>query len=66
MRDILKTCPPELVSRYENTAEKALDGSRVAAIKIKCLECCGWDYTLVRRCGIDSCGLWEFRPWRED
>lgn len=43
--------------------------SRGAAIRAKCIDCCGGNQAEVRRCGDVKCALWGFRmgtdPFRE-
>lgn len=58
----LETCPEAKRARFRNGAEKAARGSRANAIKLKCLDCCCWNYAEVRRCEIRGCPLWPFRP----
>lgn len=61
---------PELVGneirlKYPAMGEKAdYDGSREAAIRLKCLDCCGSD-TEVGRCRVYTCGLWTVRPYQD-
>jgi len=46
-----------LVDRIEN-------GSKVSAIKMKCLECCCFVKSEVRDCEIKTCPLWSIRPYQ--
>lgn len=59
--DLLSTCPHDQRSRYEKMAARAESGSRAAAMKLKCLECCAWSQAEVGRCQIRSCSLWRYR-----
>lgn len=63
-RDPLSTCPEHLRARYRRAAEASRRGSRVAAIKLKCLDCVCWNSAEVRRCEIRDCALWPFRPYQ--
>ena len=48
--------------KYRVMFEKAATGrSRRAAIRLQCLECCGWQSAEVRRCHIKDCPLWPYR-----
>lgn len=35
--------------------------SLLRVIREKCLDCCGYQHSEVRRCHITDCPLWEFR-----
>lgn len=54
----LHYCPKEMVSRYERTAGLAREGSAFQAVKLKCLDCMGWDYPETKRCNTPQCALW--------
>ncbi len=43
--------------RYEKTAALAHQ-QPMKAIKLKCLDCCGWEYEEAKRCEIRTCPLW--------
>ncbi len=36
----------------------AREGSPLKAVKLKCLDCCGWDYPETKRCETHACALW--------
>ena len=61
--DILETCPEDRRDRYKKMVVRAegSPGSKKAAIRLKCLECCNWSESEVAKCHIKSCALWEFR-----
>ena len=48
--------------RCQRVMRQAWAGNRPAAVKAKCLECCGFQRLEVRLCQIVTCPLWEFRP----
>lgn len=49
--------------RYHKMIEKVKNGkSRTLAIKAKCLDCCNWSISEVKRCSIEDCPLWPYRP----
>ena len=49
-----------------NTFKKAYFGRSLAAgIKAKCLECTNLQPQEVKRCTIEGCPLWVYRPYRE-
>ena len=44
---------------------KAMQGhSRTAAIKAKCLDCCGWSRSEASKCDLEACSLWPYNPYR--
>lgn len=45
-------------------ADKAASGSMKAAIKLKCMDCCGHDKKYVRECTSYDCALWTYRPYQ--
>ena len=49
--------PKEVGDRYEKTAALAHRQAQ-AAIKLKCLDCCGWEYPEAKQCEIRTCPLW--------
>lgn len=55
--DPLGMAPPEAKVRYAKTAEVAHCQPK-AATKLKCLDCCGWDYAEAKRCEIQTCPEW--------
>ena len=56
--DPLKDCPPGRVERYKKAAEQARDGVPFKSIKLKCLDCCGWEHGEAKQCENSSCALW--------
>ena len=45
--------------------ERAFEGkSRAIAVKAKCLACCNWQRDEVAQCRVETCPLWQFRPFR--
>ncbi len=44
---------------------KAQAGSKVAAVKLKCLDCAAWQKSEVANCGILGCGLYHIRPYKK-
>ena len=40
-------------------------GTRAAAIRAKCLDCCCYSFKEVRLCPSNDCPLWRFRMGRE-
>ncbi len=56
-RDLLATCPTPKRDRWRSTADRA-GKSKVAASRLKCLECCCWQENEVRMCQITNCALW--------
>lgn len=35
------------------------------AIRLRCLDCCYWQPSEVKRCGAENCALWPFRSGRK-
>ena len=57
----LADCP----AKFRNLYRRAWSGkSRQAAIRIHCLECCGWQAREVAKCSAPACALYEFRGAR--
>ena len=58
--DPLATMPADLPESqqavYRRLAKRP--GFR-SAVKLKCVECCGWSRLEAGRCGIRSCALWR-------
>lgn len=44
---------------------KAARGSLRAAIRIKCMDCSGEQASEVRKCAVNDCALWSFRPFQK-
>jgi len=51
---------PTALDEYR-LGEKPAKISRKKAIRAKCLDCCGNQYTEVRECTSWSCPLWAYR-----
>ena len=60
LEEIRKVTPERFLPLWE----KMVKGSRSAGVKHKCLECSGWQTSEVRRCQVNNCGLWPFRPYQ--
>ena len=50
--------------RYLPLVDKAEKGSKMACIKLKCLECSAWQGSEVRQCVIIHCPLYPIRPFQ--
>lgn len=59
--NVLKESSP---SSYHNLIDRAAQGSMSACLKLKCLECCGFDRVSVRECHIVRCPTYAFRPYQ--
>lgn len=56
---MLDIMPPHMRKTYR----RALSGkSRQAAINAQCYECLGWEREAVKKCTVDACSLWKYRP----
>ena len=58
----LAPAPKKAQARFGTTAHRAHRGP-MAAIKLKCLECCAWEYSEAKRCEIRTCPLWALNRW---
>lgn len=51
--------------RFLPVLEQVKEGSRSAAVKLNCLQCCAFMTAEVRKCTSQgSCTLWAFRPYQ--
>jgi len=51
--------------RFLPVLDEVRNGSRRAAVKLNCLQCCGYMTAEVRKCTSQgSCPLWAFRPYQ--
>lgn len=56
------TALDEIKKKNPAMSEKAENGSRAAAIRLKCLDCVGGNYpSEVRKCPVKDCPLWIYR-----
>jgi hypothetical protein len=51
--------------KYKKLVDRAAKGSKIAALKLKCLECSCYQTREVRECTVDGCPLWPIRPFRK-
>ena len=50
-------------TKYVELYKKSKSGkSRTAAMKMQCIECCGYNLSEVHKCTDHGCPLFEFRP----
>ena len=53
----------QIPNRYHALYEQAMKGkSRKAAMRVFCLECCGWEIKEVFLCSDIECPLYPYRP----
>ena len=64
-RDLLDGCPQGKQENLKPLVRDTISGSRAKAVRLKCIECCGWDRAEARRCQITSCALWGFGGQQE-
>ena len=57
----LRATTPE---RFHPLVDRIVQGSRAAAAKLHCLECCAWETKEVKLCTCTQCALWAFRPYQ--
>lgn len=51
-------------SRFLPLIDRAEKGSKVACIKLKCLDCSGYDVKEIKYCVVDACSLFPIRPYQ--
>lgn len=56
----------EAPALYRDMQAKALagKGGRANAVKVNCLQCCGWKRDEVTDCQVKDCPMWHFRPYQ--
>jgi hypothetical protein len=52
---LLKSTP----EKYHKLAKKSANGSLIAKVKLKCLDCCCWQRSEVMACRDENCPLWD-------
>lgn len=52
--------------RFDSLIDAIENGSRSAAVKLNCLQCCGYVTAEVRNCTGYECPMWPFRPYQGD
>jgi len=53
--------------RYKFNYLKVINGKRKSlAVKINCIECCGWSLTDARNCDIKTCCMFPYKPKRTE
>lgn len=52
------------MKKYMPLADKIANGSKAAAIKLNCLQCCGFEKKEVKYCTCTDCPMFTFRPYR--
>ena len=49
---------PEKAKARSSKAADLAHRQPLKAIRLKCLDCCCWDYTEAKKCEIRTCALW--------
>jgi hypothetical protein len=65
--EFITTLKNAVPAKYHKLVDKVKNGSLKAAVKLKCLDCCGFETQAkkeVRLCNIQECSLWAFRPYK--
>ena len=52
------------MKKYLPLLDKIANGSKAAAIKLNCLQCCGFEKKEVKFCTCTDCPMFTFRPYR--
>ena len=61
---VLQTLHRDVPLRFHPVIGRLNEGSRSAAVKLKCLECSGWQTSEVAKCVCPDCPLFSFRPYK--
>lgn len=64
LEGIQATIPSTKKGQYEKTLKKLGNGSLVAAVKMKCLECSNFEKKEIAACPVSRCALYPFRPYQ--
>lgn len=51
--------------RFLPVVDAAEKGSLRAAIKLNCLDCCNWQTSEIKQCGIEGCPMYPHRPYKQ-
>ena len=65
LREALVKLRENTPAKYHPLVDQVGRGSRVAADKLKCLDCSGWQPIEVKNCTIKRCSLFSFRPYQK-
>jgi hypothetical protein len=49
---------------YLPIVDRIEQGSLVATLKMKCLECCNFNKSEIKNCSVQTCVLWSRRPYK--
>lgn len=52
------------LERCQPLVQRIAEGSMAAAVKLHCLDCCGYVTAEIRNCTGTNCPLWAFRPYQ--
>jgi hypothetical protein len=58
---LIRAATPE---RFQPLVDKLEAGSRAAADKLRCLECCNYTTKEVCLCSVMACPVWAYRPYQ--
>lgn len=56
--------PAKMQQSLEKTLRKAATGNMKSAIRLKCMDCSGWNREEVRECLVTDCSLHSIRPFK--
>ena len=59
--ELVKTTP----QRFQPVGQRVDNGSKKAALQLKCFDCCDYQTTEVCHCPVVNCSLWAFRPYQK-
>jgi len=59
--DLKKRTP----ARFQPLVLKVIQGSRTAALKLKCLDCANYQPIEIKLCPCTDCSLWNFRSYQK-
>jgi hypothetical protein len=63
-QEVIANLRDEVPKRFLPLVDRIARGSKVAALKLNCLQCVGYETRAVRECESVNCAMWLFRPYQ--
>jgi hypothetical protein len=63
-QEVIKNLREDVPKRFLPLVERIARGSKVAAVKLNCLQCVGYETAAVKECTAMACAMWLFRPYQ--
>lgn len=64
--EAVRSTIPDATPLADEMLERFQNGSRAAAVELKCLQCQSWEKVAVATCDNSACPLWHFRPFQAE